>query len=170
MSEDHRPEPPPEASPRSREITPGDSLVGLVRSLSTSANNIIIASDASFIQNRPRGRFCQALRKFRKNVIKKVSKPFKRSRHQTQTPTVQNADLEGVSSNQNIEDASRLLPSDGDMPTTPGNPSDSVNQGASGEPASKVFMPNDQVFIFKFWWLCRFPTPLLTWKGFLIPK
>ncbi|KAG1873656.1 hypothetical protein DFJ58DRAFT_910418, partial [Suillus subalutaceus] len=112
MTEDHRPEPPSEASPRSREATPGDS------------------------SNQPRGRFCQAIRKFRKNVIKKVSKPFKRSRHQT--PAVQNADLEGVSSNQNTEDASLPHPSDGNKPTTPGNPSDSVNQGASEEPASKV--------------------------------
>ncbi|KAG1873661.1 hypothetical protein DFJ58DRAFT_836634 [Suillus subalutaceus] len=112
MTEDHRPEPPPEASPPSREATPADS------------------------SNQPRGRFCRALRKFKKNVIKKVSKPFKRSRHQI--PAVQDADHEGVSSNQNTEDASRLHPSDGDKPTTPGNPGDSVNQGASGEPASKV--------------------------------
>jgi hypothetical protein len=90
----------------------------LMRSLSTSANNITIAFDASFIQNQPRGRFCQALRKSKKNVIKKISvrrpeywgswkfahivqKPFKRSRHQT--PAVQNLDLEGVPSNQNTE-------------------------------------------------------------------
>ncbi|KAG2365666.1 hypothetical protein BDR07DRAFT_1549246 [Suillus spraguei] len=114
MKEDHRTNPPLEASesPRSREATPGES------------------------SNQPRSKFRQALQKFKKNVIKKVSKPFKRSRHQT--PAVQNADHEGVSSIQNVEDVSRLHPSDHDKPATSENPSDSVNQGAPGEHASKV--------------------------------
>jgi hypothetical protein len=108
MTNDHRPKPPPGASSRSTEPTLGES------------------------SNQPRGRFSQTLRKFKKNVIKKVS----RSHHPT--PAVQNADIEGASSNQNTKDALRLHTFDGDKPTTPGNPSDSVNQGAFGEPASKV--------------------------------
>ncbi|KAG1858945.1 hypothetical protein DFJ58DRAFT_913189, partial [Suillus subalutaceus] len=114
MTEDHRPKPPPEPS-ASREATAGESLSQL------------------------RSGFRQAVRKFKKNATKKISKHFERS-HQ-QTPTGQNADREGASSNQNIEDASRLHPSDidGDKPATSENLSDSANQGAPGEPASKVF-------------------------------
>jgi hypothetical protein len=74
MNEDHGLKPSSEGPPASREATPGESSVRvLVRSLSTSANNIIAASDTSFIQSQPRGRFGQALRKFEKNVTKKVS-------------------------------------------------------------------------------------------------
>ncbi|KAG1873709.1 hypothetical protein DFJ58DRAFT_836667 [Suillus subalutaceus] len=112
MSEDHRPKHLPEASPGSREASAGESL--------------------------PRSGFRQALRKFKNNVTKKVSKRFKRSRHQT--PTVQNIDHGGASSNQNIEDASHVHRSDidGDKPATSDNLSGCVNQGASGEPALKV--------------------------------
>ncbi|KAG1770786.1 hypothetical protein EV702DRAFT_1202257 [Suillus placidus] len=62
-------------------------------------------------------------------------------------PAVQNANYEGASSNQNIEDASHLHPSGGDKLTTPENPSDRVNRGPSEEPASKALARNDLVFI-----------------------
>ncbi|KAG2042133.1 hypothetical protein BDR03DRAFT_625975 [Suillus americanus] len=81
MSEDHRPKPPPEASPGSREASAGESL--------------------------PRSGFRQALRKFKNNATKKVFTRFKRSRHQT--PAVQNIDHEGASPNQNIEVGSHYL-------------------------------------------------------------
>ncbi|KAG2365664.1 hypothetical protein BDR07DRAFT_625260 [Suillus spraguei] len=112
MNEDHKTNPPLEVSesPRTREATPGES------------------------SNQPRGKFRQVLKKC-KNVIKKVSKPFKRSRHQT--PAVQNADHEGASSIQHVENVSRLHPSDEDKPATSENPSGCVNQRGSGEPASK---------------------------------
>ncbi|KAG2365645.1 hypothetical protein BDR07DRAFT_1374179 [Suillus spraguei] len=109
MSEDHRTNPPPETS--GSPPTPGESL------------------------NQPRGKFRQALQKC-KNVIKKVSKTFKRSRHQT--PAVQNADHEGASSFQNVQDVSRLHPSDDHKPVTSENSSGRKNQGGSAEPASKV--------------------------------
>ncbi|KAG1811646.1 hypothetical protein EV424DRAFT_121915 [Suillus variegatus] len=115
MSQDHRQEPPPEAN-ESREPT--------------------VTADESSSQHRSGCGLGQALRKVKKNVTKKVSKRFKRSRRQI--PTVQNADHEGASSNQNIEDASHLHPSDGDKPATSENLSGRVNEGASGEPASKV--------------------------------
>ncbi|KAG2105115.1 uncharacterized protein F5147DRAFT_762011 [Suillus discolor] len=108
MTEDHRQEPLPEAS-QFREATAGES------------------------SSQPRSRFCQTLRKFKKNVTKKVSKHSKRFRHQI--PAVQN---ESASLNQNIEHASSLHPSDGDKPVTSENLSGRGNQGASGEPASKV--------------------------------
>ncbi|KAG2028913.1 hypothetical protein BDR03DRAFT_988096, partial [Suillus americanus] len=113
MNEDHMPRHPPgpELS-QSREATTGES------------------------SSQPRSGFRQTLRKFKKNLTKKVSKPFKRSRHQT--TAVQNTDHQGVSSNQNIEDASRLHPSDGDKPANPENLSGRVSQEASGEPTSKV--------------------------------
>ncbi|KAG2150643.1 uncharacterized protein EDB93DRAFT_1327918 [Suillus bovinus] len=113
MSEDHGPNPPPEASV-SRETTARES------------------------STQPRDGLCRALRKFKKNINKKVSKRFKRSR--PQILAVQNADHESASSNQNIEDVLRLHPSDDDQPTTSKNLSTSgcVNQGASGEPASKI--------------------------------
>ncbi|KAG2361466.1 hypothetical protein BDR07DRAFT_1485851 [Suillus spraguei] len=130
MNEDHRTNPPLDASesPRSREATPGVSSVrALIGSLSTSATNIIVASNAFFIQSQPRSKFCQALQKFKKN------KTFKRSRHQT--PAVQNADPEGASLNQNIEDVSRLQHN---KLATSENPGDCVKQGVSGESAFKV--------------------------------
>ncbi|KAG2060604.1 hypothetical protein BDR06DRAFT_473046 [Suillus hirtellus] len=111
MSEDNRPEPHPEAS-GSREATAGES------------------------SNQPRTGFRQSLREVKKKITKKVSKPFKRSRHRI--PAVQNVDHEGASSSQNIEDASRLHPSDGDKPATPENLSGCANQGASVESVSKV--------------------------------
>ncbi|KAG2356813.1 hypothetical protein BDR07DRAFT_1491450 [Suillus spraguei] len=117
MTEDHRTTPPPEflEPPESREATPAES------------------------SSQPRSRFRQALQKFKKNVIKKVSKPSKRSRRQT--PTVQKADHTGVSSSQNVEDVvSRLHPSNDDKPVTSENPSDCVNQGASGEHTSKALV------------------------------
>ncbi|KAG1873707.1 hypothetical protein DFJ58DRAFT_910451 [Suillus subalutaceus] len=95
--------------------------------------------------SQPRSGFRQALRKFKKNFTKKVYKRFKRSRHQT--PTVQNADHEDASSNQNIEDASRLHPSDADKLATPENLSGCVNQEASGEPTSKVHAASSGVEI-----------------------
>jgi hypothetical protein len=68
MTEEHRPKPPPEAS-GSREATAGESSVrALMRPLSTSANNIVAASDALFIQSQPHGGLCQTLRKFKKKV------------------------------------------------------------------------------------------------------
>ncbi|KAG1873640.1 hypothetical protein DFJ58DRAFT_910407, partial [Suillus subalutaceus] len=63
MNDDHRLKPAPEPS-GSREATAGE------------------------ISSQPHSGFCRALRKFKKNVTKKVSKRFKRSRHQT--PAVQN--------------------------------------------------------------------------------
>ncbi|KAG2040904.1 hypothetical protein BDR03DRAFT_71527 [Suillus americanus] len=115
MSEDHRPKPHSDAS-RSRETTAGESSMRpLMRSLLTSANNIVAAPDTPSIQNQPRRRFHHALRKFKKNVIKKVAERLKRSR----TPAVQNTDHEGASSNQNIE---CLHHSDGDQHTTSGEP------------------------------------------------
>jgi hypothetical protein len=125
MDEDHRPKPPPETS-GSREIAAGgNSVRALVSSLLTSANNIVTASDASFIQSQPHGGFfCQTLLKIKKNAKKKavrrresqceswnvadiVQKHFKCSRNNT--PAVQNADHEGASSNQNIEVGDRHL-------------------------------------------------------------
>ncbi|KAG1830341.1 hypothetical protein EV424DRAFT_1343581 [Suillus variegatus] len=119
MSDDHMSEPPPEA-PGSRDATAGES------------------------SSQPRSGFCQALRKVKKNVAKKVSRRFKRSRRQI--PAVHNADHGSASSNQDIEfnlseatkDASRLRPSDGDKHTTYENLTGCGNQSASGEPASKV--------------------------------
>ncbi|KAG2113819.1 uncharacterized protein F5147DRAFT_759064 [Suillus discolor] len=113
MSEDHRQELPPEAY-GSREATAGESSS----------------------QHRSGCGFGQALRKVKKNVTKKVSKRFKRSCRQV--PVVQNVDHQGASSNHNIEDASRLHPSDGDKPVTSENLSGCMDQGASGEPAPKV--------------------------------
>ncbi|KAG2040400.1 hypothetical protein BDR03DRAFT_1089823 [Suillus americanus] len=66
--------------------------------------------------SQPRSGLCRALRKFKKNVTKKVS----HSRHRI--PAVRNADNEGASLSQNIWDESHGC----------------VNQGASGEPTSKV--------------------------------
>ncbi|KAG2356811.1 hypothetical protein BDR07DRAFT_418979 [Suillus spraguei] len=116
MTEDHRTKPLPETSklPGSREATPDEN------------------------PTQPRNRFRQALQKCKKNVIKKVSKPFKRSRHQT--PTVQNADHKGGSSNQNVEDVSRLHPSDDNKAITSENPSGCVNQGASRKPTPKALV------------------------------
>ncbi|KAG2369752.1 hypothetical protein BDR07DRAFT_1604574 [Suillus spraguei] len=107
MSDDHR---PPVAS-ESREPTAGDSN-----------------------SSQPRRGFRHALRKFKKNVTKKVSKYFKRSR--PQPPAVQNVDHESATSNQNI-DASRPHAADDTKPSTSEIPSGCVNQGASSEePAS----------------------------------
>lgn len=75
------------------------------------------------------------------------------SRHQT--PTIQNADHDGASSNQNVEDMLRLHPFDHDKPATFENPSGYVDQEPTGEPISKS---------------CRLPMPLLAWKRFLIPN
>ncbi|KAG2159241.1 uncharacterized protein EDB93DRAFT_274932 [Suillus bovinus] len=111
MSEDRRPNPPPEVSV-SRETTARES------------------------STQPRNGFRQTLRKFKKNVNKKVSKHFKCTRRQI--PAVQNADHAGASSNQNIEEASRLHPSEDDKPATSKNISGCVKPGASGEPASKI--------------------------------
>ncbi|KAG2105103.1 uncharacterized protein F5147DRAFT_775421 [Suillus discolor] len=113
MTEDHRQEPLPEAS-QSREATVGESSS----------------------QHRSGCGLRQVLRKVKKNVTKKVSKRFKRSRHQV--PVVQNTDHESVLSNQNTELTSRLHPSDGDKPATSKNLTSCGNQGASREPASKV--------------------------------
>jgi hypothetical protein len=74
MNEDHGLKPSSEAPIASREATRGESSVCvLMRSLSTSANNIVAVSDTCFIQNQPRSRFRQALRKLKKNATKKVS-------------------------------------------------------------------------------------------------
>ncbi|KAG1868217.1 hypothetical protein C8R48DRAFT_761155, partial [Suillus tomentosus] len=108
MSEDNRQEPRPEAS-ESREATAGES------------------------SSQPRTGFRQALRKFKKNVTKKVSKHSNRFRHQI--PAVQNED---ALLNQNIEHAPRLHPSDSNKPATSENLTGCGNQAASGEPASKV--------------------------------
>ncbi|KAG2753681.1 hypothetical protein P692DRAFT_20870527 [Suillus brevipes Sb2] len=132
MIEDHRPKPLSEAS-GSREAAAGESSVcALLRPLSTSVNNIIAASDASFIQSQPHGGFRQTLRKFKKNVTRKVSKRLKRFRHQP--PVAQNDTHDGALSNQNIEDASPLHPSNDDKPE---NPSGCVNEGTPEE-VSKV--------------------------------
>ncbi|KAG2029149.1 hypothetical protein BDR03DRAFT_1096314 [Suillus americanus] len=111
MNEDHRPEHPPEPS-QSREATTGES------------------------SSQPRSGFRQTLQKFKKNATKKISKRFKRSHNQK--PAVQNADHEGASLNQDIEDMSRLHPSDGDKPATPENLGGCGTQEASGGPTSKV--------------------------------
>ncbi|KAG1856394.1 hypothetical protein DFJ58DRAFT_913707, partial [Suillus subalutaceus] len=108
MTEDHRPKPPPGAS-GFREAAAGES------------------------SNQPRNGFRQTLRKLKKNATTKISKRFKCARHQT--PAVQNDAHQGASSNQNIEDESRLHPSDDNKPE---NPSGCLNQGAPEEPVSKV--------------------------------
>jgi hypothetical protein len=73
MIEDHGPKPHPEAS-GSKEVAAGESsLPALMTPLSTSANNIVAASDASFIQSQSHGGFFQTLRKFKKNVTRKIS-------------------------------------------------------------------------------------------------
>ncbi|KAG2060385.1 hypothetical protein BDR06DRAFT_1002884 [Suillus hirtellus] len=151
MTEDHRQEPLPEVS-QSREATVGENSVrALIRPLSTSANDIVAASYASLIQSQHRSGcgLGHAVRKVKKNVTKKVSKRFKRSRHQV--PIVQNTDHESVLLNQNTEHASSLHPSDGDKPVTSENLTGRGNQGTSGESASKVFTPNNLVFMSKFW-------------------
>ncbi|KAG2369754.1 hypothetical protein BDR07DRAFT_1456614, partial [Suillus spraguei] len=107
MSDDHR---PPVAS-ESREPTAGDSN-----------------------SSQPRRGFRHVLRKFKKNVTKKVSKCFKRSR--PQPPAAQNVDHESATSNQNME-ASRPPAADDTKPSASENPGGCVNQGASSEePAS----------------------------------
>ncbi|KAG2057867.1 hypothetical protein BDR06DRAFT_969186 [Suillus hirtellus] len=68
--------------------------------------------------NQPRSQVKQAVRKFAKGVTKKLSKRFKCSRKRT--PAIQNVELQDASSNQNIR----------------------VNQGTSGEPASKLDIPS----------------------------
>ncbi|KAG2141160.1 uncharacterized protein EDB93DRAFT_1338661 [Suillus bovinus] len=108
MSEDHRPGPPPETC----NATVGES------------------------SSQPRSRVKQAIQKFAKGFIKKLSKWFKRSRNPTSA--VQNTDLQGASSNQNIEDMSHPhLSADNNHPASSENPSGCVNQGTSGEPTSK---------------------------------
>ncbi|KAG2051988.1 hypothetical protein BDR06DRAFT_1059651 [Suillus hirtellus] len=94
MSEDHGPDPPPEA----REA--------IVRESS----------------RRPRSRVKQIIRKFAKGVIRKLSKFFKYSR--SRVPRTQNVNLQDTSSNQNIENTPHTLPStDDNHPTTAENPS-----------------------------------------------
>ncbi|KAG2105031.1 uncharacterized protein F5147DRAFT_244140 [Suillus discolor] len=115
MTKDHRQEPTPEVN-ESREAT--------------------VTAGESSSQHRSGCGLRQALRKVKKNVTKKVSKRFKRSRRQV--PVVQNTDHESASSNQNTEDVSHLHPSGGDKAATSENLSGCVNQGMSGEPASKV--------------------------------
>ncbi|KAG2362406.1 hypothetical protein BDR07DRAFT_1460848, partial [Suillus spraguei] len=107
MSADHRTDPPPGTSQ-----SPAES------------------------SSPPHDRFRQVMRNFKKNVIRKVSKLFKRSRHQT--PAIQNADHEGASSNQNVEDVLRLHPSNHDEPATSENPSGCMDQEVAGEPTSKA--------------------------------
>ncbi|KAG2756386.1 hypothetical protein P692DRAFT_20714046 [Suillus brevipes Sb2] len=63
-----------------------------------------------------------------------VQRPFKGSRN----PVAQNVDPQGAPSSQKVEDALHLYPSkDNKDITTPEIPSDSVNQGLSGEPSSQ---------------------------------
>ncbi|KAG1829708.1 hypothetical protein DFJ58DRAFT_848635 [Suillus subalutaceus] len=105
VSEDHRPDPPPEPC----EATVCESS----------------------------SRVWQGLRKFTKGITKKISQRFKCSRNHISA--IQNVDLQGASSNHNIEDMSHPHPfTDDNHPTTAENPSGSVNQGISGEPVSKV--------------------------------
>ncbi|KAG2112303.1 uncharacterized protein F5147DRAFT_792167 [Suillus discolor] len=80
--------------------------------------------------SQPRSQVKQAVRKFAKGVTKKLSKRFKCSRNRT--PAIQNVELQAASSNQNVRDTSHP------HPTTAESPSGCVNQGTSGEPASKV--------------------------------
>ncbi|KAG2159003.1 uncharacterized protein EDB93DRAFT_1100061 [Suillus bovinus] len=75
--------------------------------------------------------------KFVKNIIKKLSKRFKRSRNRI--PAIQNVELQGASSSENIQDTLHPhLFTDNTHLTPAENLSECVNQGTSGEPASKV--------------------------------
>ncbi|KAG1791037.1 uncharacterized protein HD556DRAFT_1387221 [Suillus plorans] len=114
MSEDHRPDidPPP----------------GVSRS---SQANVVESS------NQSRGGLCRSLRKLKNGLTKKIPKRSKRTRNRI--TTVQNVETEGTSSSQKVEDTLHLHTSnDNKHPTTSEIPSDSVNQGLSGKPASQV--------------------------------
>ncbi|KAG1842261.1 hypothetical protein DFJ58DRAFT_916266, partial [Suillus subalutaceus] len=96
--------------------------------------------------SQTRSRVLQAMRKFTKVITKKISRRFKCSRNRISAVQNENVDLQGASSNQNIENTSHPHPSTGDEhPTTAEIPSDSMNQGLSGEPASQVHAaPSDK--------------------------
>ncbi|KAG2136500.1 uncharacterized protein EDB93DRAFT_1339417, partial [Suillus bovinus] len=87
--------------------------------------------------SQPRSRVQQTIWKFLKGITKKISKLFKRSRNRV--PAVQNVDLQGSSSNQNVEATPHPHPSTDDKhPASSEIPSICINQGSSGEPASEV--------------------------------
>ncbi|KAG1848324.1 hypothetical protein DFJ58DRAFT_746859 [Suillus subalutaceus] len=112
MSENYRPDPPPRTSRSSR-------------------------ADVAENSNRPRRGICQFMRKVKNGLTKKLPKRFKQTRNRT--TTVQNVEIEGAFSSQKVEDTVHLHPSnDNRRPTTLEIPSDSMNQGLSGEPASQA--------------------------------
>ncbi|KAG1789927.1 uncharacterized protein HD556DRAFT_750281 [Suillus plorans] len=89
-------------------------------------------------QNQPRRGSCQFLRKLKNGLTKKLPKCSKRTRNRT--TAVHDVGIEEASSSQQVEDTLHLHPSnDNKHPTTSEIPSDSVNQGLSGEPAPQVF-------------------------------
>ncbi|KAG1851441.1 hypothetical protein DFJ58DRAFT_746276 [Suillus subalutaceus] len=104
MSENHRPDPPSGAS-RSSQANVRESWSA-----------------------KPLRGVGQSLRKLKNGITKKLPKPFKQTRNRT--TVAQNVELEGASSNQEVEDASHT--------TTSEIPCDSVNQGLSGIPALQV--------------------------------
>ncbi|KAG1840890.1 hypothetical protein C8R48DRAFT_765866, partial [Suillus tomentosus] len=87
--------------------------------------------------SRPRCRIKQTIQKSAKGVTKKLSKPFKYFRNRT--PANQNADLRDASTTvvQNIEMEASSSQKNEHL-TAAQIPSDSVNQGLPGEPASQV--------------------------------
>ncbi|KAG2045711.1 hypothetical protein BDR06DRAFT_1015381 [Suillus hirtellus] len=93
--------------------------------------------------NQSRRGSSQLLRKVKDGSIKSflcIDVNTKRSKR-TRNPTtaVHDVGIEGASSSQQVEDTSHLHPSnDNKHPTTSEIPSDSVNKGLSGEPASQV--------------------------------
>ncbi|KAG1800406.1 uncharacterized protein HD556DRAFT_1033483 [Suillus plorans] len=109
-----------------------------------SAHGIHRCCNAFFVQSRLRTRVKQIIWKFAKGVAKKLAKPFKFFRNRipanqsvdlqdASTTVVQNVEMEGSSSSQKVDSSN-----DDKHPTTSEIPSDSVNQGLSGEPASQV--------------------------------
>ncbi|KAG2099894.1 uncharacterized protein F5147DRAFT_777206 [Suillus discolor] len=88
---------------------------------------------ALFVQ-QPRKGFCQSLQKLKNGLTKKLPKHPKRTHNRT--TAVQNVDIEGALLSQKSRP---LYPSnDNKHLTTSQIPSDSVNQGLSGEPASQA--------------------------------
>ncbi|KAG2134918.1 uncharacterized protein EDB93DRAFT_838509 [Suillus bovinus] len=77
--------------------------------------------------------------KFAKKITTKLSDTKRLKRSRNRIPAIQDVERQGASSSENIQDTSHPHPSTDDKhPTTSENPSGCVNQGTSGEPASKV--------------------------------
>ncbi|KAG2144689.1 uncharacterized protein EDB93DRAFT_1337981 [Suillus bovinus] len=108
MSEDHRPDHPPEAC----EATVHES------------------------SSRPRGQVQQTIQKISKGFTKKFSKPFKRSRNRI--PAVQNVDQGSSSNQNVEDTSYLHPSTGDKHPASSEIPSVCINQGSSGEPASEV--------------------------------